>query len=351
MSITFAQSTETNTKSCTYSFVVPQTDIAATCKSYGEVQVKQMQKQIENLQSQLLHISHSNNNKSSLPSVSMFEPLTCECGNKTVLEQQYTNCQHVSMTRRYAQNGIYELNPVKSTGPLISVLTFSESGENMQSVNKYWSLSTYDGLKAYCEFDDDQVAWTVIMRRKKMNVSFNRTIEEYVAGFGDMESGDFWLGLENMHKLTNQMYSKYTLWIVIKDQHRIPRVMHYDTFRVGNNNSGYDIETSGFKGGAEKDYLLVSMPFIAGNSTLIEEKKNGKEKKTTFGKKREPEDCFRFGENTKYGGWWFQEYVQDSYYSRSLKKDCGSSNLNAPIPYWKGFDKIYSVEMKIRTQI
>ncbi|XP_052801745.1 fibrinogen-like protein A [Mya arenaria] len=50
----------------------------------------------------------------------------------------------------------------------------------------------------FCDVD----GWTVIQRRTHGNVSFERSWEEYVSGFGNL-TGDFWLGLEKVHRLTS----------------------------------------------------------------------------------------------------------------------------------------------------
>lgn len=44
--------------------------------------------------------------------------------------------------------------------------------------------------------------WTLIQRRINGDVNFNRGWTDYVNGFGTF-SGDFWLGLKNIHLLTN----------------------------------------------------------------------------------------------------------------------------------------------------
>ena len=52
-----------------------------------------------------------------------------------------------------------------------------------------------------CRLDSD--GWLVWLRRVDDGVSFNRTWDEYVAGFGDRE-GNYWLGLEALHLVTGR---------------------------------------------------------------------------------------------------------------------------------------------------
>ena len=60
--------------------------------------------------------------------------------------------------------------------------------------------------KALCDGKGDEGGWTVILKRNtsvSSRVSFTRTWNEYVQGFGDLNS-EFWYGLRNIHCLTNR---------------------------------------------------------------------------------------------------------------------------------------------------
>jgi len=52
--------------------------------------------------------------------------------------------------------------------------------------------------------------WTVIQRRLDGSVDFYRNWTDYRRGFGDLE-GEFWLGNEHIHQLTNQ--GEYTVYL------------------------------------------------------------------------------------------------------------------------------------------
>ncbi|KAI8503910.1 hypothetical protein Bbelb_179780 [Branchiostoma belcheri] len=75
-------------------------------------------------------------------------------------------------------------------------------------------------LSVFCRVEDGR-AWTVIQRRQDGSVDFyNRTWEDYSRGFGNL-SGEFWLGNDNIHLLTNQgrglvqvRPATYTTWEV-----------------------------------------------------------------------------------------------------------------------------------------
>ena len=54
-------------------------------------------------------------------------------------------------------------------------------------------------IAVYCEY-----GWLVIQQRSKgFETNFNRTWKDYSLGFGSLK-GDFWLGLEIVHRLTQQ---------------------------------------------------------------------------------------------------------------------------------------------------
>lgn len=70
--------------------------------------------------------------------------------------------------------------------------------------------------------------WTVIQRRQDGSVDFNRTWNEYKEGFGDLH-GEFWLGNENIHKMTNQ--GDYSLRIDLEDWNNKHKHAFYQVFR------------------------------------------------------------------------------------------------------------------------
>ncbi|KAK3788734.1 hypothetical protein RRG08_029185 [Elysia crispata] len=56
-------------------------------------------------------------------------------------------------------------------------------------------------ILVYCDvIDRDGKAWIIIQRRRSNRVSFNRTWDSYVDGFGSFKRG-YWLGLRNMSRI------------------------------------------------------------------------------------------------------------------------------------------------------
>ena len=83
-------------------------------------------------------------------------------------------------------------------------------------------------LKVYCDQTTDGGGWMILQRRvSPFNTSFNRNWEDYRTGFGNL-TGEFWLGNDNIHRLTatpvsfrvelheggNKLYAKYENFVV-----------------------------------------------------------------------------------------------------------------------------------------
>ena len=59
-----------------------------------------------------------------------------------------------------------------------------------------------DIINVRCDTVTDGGGWIVFQRRVDASVDFFRGWEEYKNGFGDL-NGNFWLGLEKIHKLAS----------------------------------------------------------------------------------------------------------------------------------------------------
>jgi len=117
---------------------------------------------------------------------------------------------------------------------------------------------------------------------------FDKTFAEYQAGFS--ANGESWLGLDNLHRLTNQQ--DYKLKIIMTDFDGKKYVAVYDHFKVGPAADGYVLTVGGF------DNALSTL----GDSMTRLNDLNGMK----FSTKDRDQD--RWGSNCaqdKTGGWWY----------------------------------------------
>ncbi|XP_062543689.1 protein scabrous [Armigeres subalbatus] len=89
--------------------------------------------------------------------------------------------------------------------------------------------------------------WTTIQRRQDGSVDFNRSWEDYANGFGS-PAGEFWIGNQALHHLTNDNCSR--LRIVMQDIYDNTWFADYDAFRIASREDGFRLELAGYNGNA-----------------------------------------------------------------------------------------------------
>ncbi|XP_036794297.1 microfibril-associated glycoprotein 4-like [Oncorhynchus mykiss] len=87
----------------------------------------------------------------------------------------------------------------------------------------------------------------VFQERKDGTVNFYHGWDQYRSGFGQ-SSGEYWLGLENTHLLTQR--KKYELKVDPEDFEGAKAHVQYSSFSVHSEHEGYKLHLSGFKDGA-----------------------------------------------------------------------------------------------------
>ncbi|XP_066270926.1 angiopoietin-related protein 1-like [Branchiostoma lanceolatum] len=87
-----------------------------------------------------------------------------------------------------------------------------------------------DPISVYCDQTTDGGGWTVIQRRFDGSLEFFRNLHAYRKGFGD-SSGEYWLGLDNIHYITDQ--NAYELYIELEDWDGNVKFAKYSSFSVG----------------------------------------------------------------------------------------------------------------------
>ncbi|XP_027752479.1 tenascin isoform X5 [Empidonax traillii] len=101
-------------------------------------------------------------------------------------------------------------------------------------------------LQVYCDMGEDGGGWIVFLRRQNGKEDFYKNWKTYVAGFGDPKD-EFWIGLENLHKITSQ--GQYELRVDLRDKGDTAYAV-YDRFSVGDAKSRYRLRVDGYSGTA-----------------------------------------------------------------------------------------------------
>ena len=102
-------------------------------------------------------------------------------------------------------------------------------------------------LNYFCSSGD----WTVIQRRVDGSESFARNWTEYKSGFGD-PTGNYWAGLDTMHLATSCTPTRLEINGEIFDNDHF--IISYETFRVGDELSQYELFLDGY---SASDLLLI----------------------------------------------------------------------------------------------
>ncbi|CAH2315884.1 tenascin isoform X1 [Pelobates cultripes] len=101
-------------------------------------------------------------------------------------------------------------------------------------------------MEVYCDMSVDGGGWIVFLRRTDGSEEFNRNWRTYAAGFGN-PSNEFFLGLDNLHKITSQ--GMYELRVDLRDNDETAYAV-YDKFVVGDSRSRYRMTVEGYSGTA-----------------------------------------------------------------------------------------------------
>ena len=97
----------------------------------------------------------------------------------------------------------------------------------------------------YCDQENAGGGWTVFQKRLNGSVDFYRDWADYKQGFGDL-SGEFWLGLDKIHRLTSQTNNE--LRVDLEDFDGNTGFAEYDAFTVANEGANYELHVGGYQG-------------------------------------------------------------------------------------------------------
>lgn len=123
-------------------------------------------------------------------------------------------------------------------------------------------FGTFTQSQAYCDVDG---GWTVIQKRLlNSTLSFNRTMDEYLDGFGTLES-DFWYGLFKIRTLTAK--ARYELKITFTTTDGEVKTSTYDDFKVTGDE--YTLSLGKHVTSENDDHMsqFIDKPFVSFGST------------------------------------------------------------------------------------
>ncbi|KAM3910824.1 ficolin-2-like [Leptodactylus fuscus] len=107
-------------------------------------------------------------------------------------------------------------------------------------------------LKVLCDMHTDGGGWILFQRRLDGSVNFFRDWNSYKKGFGSHLS-EFWLGNENIHKLTSS--GTWELRIDLEDFDNLQYFAEYYSFKILGEEEKYKLLLGSFKGGNAGDSM------------------------------------------------------------------------------------------------
>lgn len=160
--------------------------------------------------------------------------------------------------------------------------------------------------------DSNGGGWTVIQRRESSTTDFYREWQEYKTGFGKMD-GNFWLGLEKIHRITQ--IENHELLVTMVDHDNATFTAKYSLFKVDSSATDYQLDLGTYEE-AESN---------AGDSLSIHDN----QKFTTS-------DNDNDGSTTEncavkhYGAWWYNSCHESNLNGRYYAGDYGNHDGTDP---------------------
>ena len=137
--------------------------------------------------------------------------------------------------------------------PKISFVEIFSIGKNCaelyKSGQRISGVYTFDpdgsgAFDVFCDQTTNGGGWTVFQKRQDGSVDFYRGWADYKNGFGNL-NGEFWLGLDNIHRLTN---TKNRLRVDLEDTTGKTAYAEYDVFAVTSERTKYQLSLGTYSG-------------------------------------------------------------------------------------------------------
>ncbi|POI24456.1 hypothetical protein CIB84_011794, partial [Bambusicola thoracicus] len=112
-------------------------------------------------------------------------------------------------------------------------------------------------MQVYCDMTTDGGGWIVFQRRSTGELDFYKRWKNYVEGFGD-PTGEFWLGLDQLHNLTSSSPSHYELRVDLRTANESAYAV-YDFFQVASSRERYRLSVGNYRGNAGEECLRLDL--------------------------------------------------------------------------------------------
>ncbi|KAL4676415.1 hypothetical protein H8959_010560 [Pygathrix nigripes] len=178
-------------------------------------------------------------------------------------------------------------------------------------------------LNVFCDMETDGGGWLVFQRRMDGQTDFWRDWEDYAHGFGNI-SGEFWLGNEALHRLTQA--GDYSMRVDLRAGDEAV-FAQYDSFRVDSAAEYYRLHLEGYHGTAGDSRSYHSSSVFSARD-------------------RDPNNLLISCAVSYRGAWWYR----NCHYA-NLSGLYGSTVDHQGVSwyYWKGFEfSVPFTEMKLR---
>lgn len=189
----------------------------------------------------------------------------------------------IAQLRKDVENKTNELTQTKLKLSPINCTSFASSTGTLQI-----EVAGVAPFKVLCDGQIAGPGWITIQQRINGIEDFQRDWATYRKGFGSF-NGDFFLGLENIHRLTSTR--RHELYIFMERFSGVTNYARYDNFRIN---------------GESDQYRLMSLGYFSGNVDNNLEKHLNRQFSTM------DRDNDIWGGNcavSYHGGWWYNACV------------------------------------------
>uniref|UniRef100_A0A914XGN4 Fibrinogen C-terminal domain-containing protein n=1 Tax=Plectus sambesii TaxID=2011161 RepID=A0A914XGN4_9BILA len=168
---------------------------------------------------------------------------------------------------------------------------------------------------AFCDQDTSEGGWTVLLRRANGTTNFDRTFDEYAAGFGPMENDDFYMGNTLANLMTSSVPHELLVYGMFVHTNK-SFMIFYSNFTVASQEEGFAMHFNKIK-------LIVG---TTANDMLQSNNLNfsAKDAGPVTG-------CAR----TRKGGWWWTSTCNPSGGALTVPLEASQFDVNVKGVFWE----------------